>query len=500
MLADRQQRTADRLPALGREDERQLGLSLIREIVSAHISQQLSQGQALRDPQWAQRLIAALEASIWGAGELQELLDDPLVENIDANGADEVWVTYADARGTITGRPVAASDDELIDVVRTLASYSGLNARPFTATSPQLDLRLPDGSRLSAVMSASERPLISIRRNRFPQVFLATVPSHAFSRSHRGAPNGLADGPDNGPDDGREPVTQLSLGTVSDQLAAFLNAAVLSRANIMVAGATDAGKTTLLRSLINCVPPEERLITVESALELGLRRHRHLHPNVAELEEILPGADGTGGVSMTKLVRRSLRMNPSRVIVGEVLGPEVVPMLMAMSQGNDGSLSTIHARSASGVFDRIAVYASLPEGSQGAGLPFDVTHGLIATSVDFVVYVAKNPLAGDRRTVTEVVEVSGISGGRVSRATIFAASPIDGRAERAESVPIQRASALARAGYDDQAWAAQWGASFPAASRWSPSADPYSSSAHSAPSRDHARDATSSGRDDGRRR
>ena len=224
-----------------------------------------------------------------------------------------MWVTYADDRGKVRGQPIAATDEDLIGIVQNLAAYAGINARPFTRANPELDLRLPDGSRLSAVMSASERPIVSIRRNRYPQMFLPTL---------------------------------VELGTLDDQLACFLHAAVRARMNIVVAGATDAGKTTLLRALINCIPAGERLITVERALELGLRRHPELHRDVVELEEVLPDAEGNGGLTIRELVRRTRRHNPSRVIVGEVLGPEVVEMLSAMSQGNDGSLSTMHARSA----------------------------------------------------------------------------------------------------------------------------------------------------------
>jgi Flp pilus assembly CpaF family ATPase len=263
-------------------------------------------------------------------------------------------------------------------------------------------------------MSATERPILSIRRNRFPQMFLPTL---------------------------------VELGSITDQVAAFLQAAVLSRANIVVAGATDAGKTTLLRALINVIPPGERLILVERALELGLRRHPDLHPDVVEMEEVLPDPDGRGGLSIGGLVRRTRRHNPDRVIVGEVLGPEVVEMLSAMSQGNDGSLSTIHARSAHDVFQRLATY-----GAQQEGLPFEVTHALIAGALDFVVFLEKNHLLGGRRCVATILEVAGAPDGRVSATEIFARSPVDGRAVRVDDRPIIRGDSLRRAGYDDHSW------------------------------------------------
>ena len=419
-------------------DERQLALSFAQQVVSAHMRAQIADGHELPDAAHDARLVEAIDNAMYGAGELQALLDDPDVENIDINGADEVWVTYADARGKVRVRPIAASDEDLVDIVRNLGAYAGLNARPFTPTSPELDLRLGDGSRLSAVMVATERPAVSIRRNRFPQMFLDQVPAHARH---------------NGMDGGPRASTLLELGTVDGQLASFLRAAVLARCNIMVAGATDAGKTTLLRALINCIPPAERLITVERALELGLRRHPDLHADVVEMEEVLPSADGGGGLSIGALVRRTRRQNPSRVIVGEVLGPEVVEMLSAMSQGNDGSLSTIHARDAKDVFERLATYAA-----QYEGLSFEVSHALIGGAIDFVVFVRKNPRMDGRRTVMEVLEVTGSSDGRVTRSRIFTESPVDGRAERDPEVAIVRAKALAEAGYDDSlAYAGDFG-------------------------------------------
>src|ERR1700728_5440919 len=254
---------------------------------------------------------------------LQPLLEDQQIENIDINGCDRVFLSFADGR-EVMGEPVAESDEELIELIQVLAAYSGLSSRPFDTANPQLDLRLPDGSRLSAVMDVTLRPAVSIRRARMGKVFLADL---------------------------------VGNGTMSPEVGSFLAAAVAARKNIMIAGATNAGKTTLLRALANQIPGHERLITVERALELGLDQSPELHPNVIAFEERLPNSEGQGAISMAELVRRSLRMNPSRVIVGEVLGDEIVTMLNAMTQGNDGSLSTIHANSSLEVFNRIATYA-----------------------------------------------------------------------------------------------------------------------------------------------
>ena len=212
----------------------------------------------------------------------------------------------------------------------------------------------------------------------------------------------------------------------------------------MIAGATNAGKTTLLRALANEIPPVDRLITVERALELGLGEFEDLHPNVVAFEERLPNSEGQGAIQMSELVRRSLRMNPSRVIVGEVLGDEIVTMLNAMSQGNDGSLSTIHANSSLEVFNRICTYAI----QSAERLPSDATMMLIAGAIDFVIFVERrNEYAsggGLRRLVTSVREVNGVDG-RVLSSEIFAEGP-DGVAVPA--APIQCMDELLAVGYE----------------------------------------------------
>ena len=433
-LADRRQLQAAGRPVRTPADEQQQAQSIIRRVVSQHLQDLLARREELpADPAFETRLRAAIFSAIYGAGELQELLDNELVENIDINGCEQTWVTYAGGVKELW-RPVAATDEDLISIVQNLGSYAGMNARPFSPAAPELDVRLQDGSRLSAVMSATETPSVSIRRNRYPQMFLRPDLAEAASKA------------------GGERLPDLvSLGTVDEQVADFLYAAVRARCNIVVGGATDAGKTTLLRALINCIDPLDRLITIEKALELGLGRHPELHSDVREMEEVLSDAEGRGGLDIATLVRRSRRMNPSRVIVGEVLGPEVVEMLSAMAQGNDGSLSTIHARDAAEVFNRIATYAV-----QNAMPSFEVAHALMAGAIDFVVFVEKNPKLGLRRTVTEIVEVSGVMNGRVGRSDIFVPSPQDGRAVRNPEVAIGRMPKLARAGYTDgiPIWAA----------------------------------------------
>ena len=416
-LAEQRRRdAASGLQPMSGEDERQFARALIAQALEEHARSEITFGRPPPNAQEEEELAAAIHAALFGVGRLQPLLEDHQIENIDINGCDRVFLGYADGREVMT-EPVAENDAELIELIQVLAAYSGLSSRPFDTANPQLDLRLPDGSRLSAVMDVTLRPAVSIRRARMGKVFLADL---------------------------------VGNGTMSPELGSFLAAAVGARKNIMIAGATNAGKTTLLRALANQIPPEERLITVERALELGLDHFPELHPNVIALEERLPNMEGHGAITMAELVRRSLRMNPSRVIVGEVLGDEIVTMLNAMSQGNDGSLSTIHSNSSLEVFNRIATYAI----QSAERLPVEATHMLIAGAIDFVVFIEKRndySRGGTlRRYVSSVREVTGIDN-RVLSSEVFSPGP-DGPAR--PHAPVSCMAELARHGYDPapRAW------------------------------------------------
>jgi pilus assembly protein CpaF len=388
LAQQRRDDAAAALTAMTAEDERQFARAVIGRVLEAFAREEINAGRAPLLPDEEGELAEAVHAALFGVGRLQPLLDDPEVENIDVNGCDRVFVSYADGREQLAA-PVAETDDELVELIQVLGSYSGLTSRAFDSANPQLDLRLPDGSRLSAVMGVCARPSLSIRRARLGRVFLDDL---------------------------------VRLGSLTHEVAAFLSAAVAARKNIMIAGATNAGKTTLLRALANEIPPRERIVTVERALELGLGQFEDLHPNVIAFEERLANSEGQGHISLAELVRRSLRMNPGRVIVGEVLGDEIVTMLNAMSQGNDGSLSTIHANSSIEVFNRISTYAI----QSAERLPVEATMMLIAGAIDFVVFAEKRNDYVDggrlRRFVSSIREVNGVDG-RVLSSEVFAAGP-----------------------------------------------------------------------------
>jgi pilus assembly protein CpaF len=410
LAQQRRRDAAGGLPPMSGEDERQFARALISQVLDEYARGEITAGRRPPNADEEEALAAGVHAALFGVGRLQPLLEDPEIENIDVNGCDRVFIGYADGR-EVMGEPVADTDDELVELIQILAAYSGLSSRPFDSANPQLDLRLPDGSRLSAVMDVTLRPALSIRRARLGKVFLSDLIGNA---------------------------------TFSAELGQFFKAAVAARKNIMIAGATNAGKTTLLRAIANEIPSHERLITVERALELGLDQFQELHPNVIAMEQRLPNSEGQGAISMAELVRRSLRMNPSRVIVGEVLGDEIVTMLNAMTQGNDGSLSTIHANSSMEVFNRIATYAI----QSAERLPIEATHMLIAGAIDFVVFIEKrNDYAQGgrlRRYVSSVREVTGVDN-RVLSSEVFAPGP-DGSAF--PHAPISCADELAVYGYD----------------------------------------------------
>jgi pilus assembly protein CpaF len=387
---------------MGLADQRVYGRQLINRRLEAHAKEQLDSGREPLGDDDEMAIAQAIQDALFGLGTLQRLLEDESIENIDVNGAADVWVTRSDGTKE-RGPAVADSDAELIDTLRMFAARVGLTERRFDTGSPSLNLQLPDGSRLFAVMAVTSKPSVAIRRHRFPKVFL---------------------------DDLR------GLGTIDRGLQEFLSAAVRARKNIIVCGGVDAGKTTLLRALINEIDPYERLITIEDNLELGLDRYPDLHPDVIALEARERNVEGEGEVSLAMLVRWGLRMNPDRVIVGEVRGDEVLPMLNAMSQGNDGSMCTIHANSSQSAFGKLAMYAiQAPE-----RLPLDATNLLVANSLDFVVHIGTGAVGATsmRRFVTSVREVTSAEGQLILTNEIFA----PGRDRRAVPGSPMRSSTL----------------------------------------------------------
>ncbi|MGO9873851.1 MAG: CpaF family protein [Acidimicrobiia bacterium] len=391
---------------LQRDDE----IAFARQLVNTELEQlarrAIAAGESGLDPDREDALAQAVFDHLYQFGRLQPLLDNERIQNIVANGCDQVFVEYAD--GTkIPGPPIAGSDAELIDTLREIGRRYGLSEREFNPSHPALNLQLPDGSRLFAVAWVCDRPALAIRRHRFMKVTLMDL---------------------------------VRLGAIDVTLQHFLAAAVRAHKTIIVAGATGAGKTTMLRGLAAEIPQHERIVTIETELELGLDRFPELHPDVVALEARDANMEGVGEVAAAELVRMSLRMNPDRVIVGEVRGEEIVPMLNAMSQGNDGSMCTVHADSSATVFNKLALYAmQAPE-----RLSFEATNQLAAAAIDLVVFIAKTRVG---RFVASIRHVVDADGRQVVTNELFAPGP-NGRAVPAVALPHALADDLIAEGYD----------------------------------------------------
>ncbi|MFI6093477.1 CpaF family protein [Streptomyces sp. NPDC051218] len=396
------------LPVQSGGERRVLAQKLLADEIASHNQGRLRVGRpALHDGE-REALERAVMEGLFGLGPLQELLEDERIENIQINGADQVFVRYAD--GSEEQRaPVAASDTELIDLVRQIAARSGLEERRFDRGSPSLNVCLPDGSRLFAVMALSHRVGLTIRRHRFKRVSM----------------DDLVD----------------RLGVCDRPLAAFLTALVLARKNIIIGGGTNVGKTTVARGLASVIAPHERLVTIEDTLELGLHEDPVGHRNVMALQAREANLEGEGAVDQAELVRWGLRMSPDRVIVGEIRGAEVVPMCNAMSQGNDGSLSTIHASTSRGVFTKLAAYAAQsPE-----RLSLEATNLLVASAVHFVVHLGWD--VQGRRAIDSIREVVDADGTQIVSNEIYRPGH-DRRAAPGAPLRLETLEDLVNAGLD----------------------------------------------------
>jgi Flp pilus assembly CpaF family ATPase len=355
---------ADRLKDGASPDD---ALPAIRDAVRGWAERQVRAGAPVPSPADREALAQAVYDHRYGLGPLAGYLRDPRVENVDVNGCDQVWVTYATGERVI-GPPMAASDDDMIAMIRNWAARGGQTARDFSAASPLVNVALAGGARLTATMSVTPRPCVSLRRHGQLDVTLARL---------------------------------VQLGTLEPPLAAFLAAAVKSRCNVIVTGGVNAGKTTLLRGLASEIPPGERVATLESEYELFLHRMTQ-HPDVIAFEAREPNSEGVGGINLHDLIAHALRHNPQRILVGEVRRGEIMPMLEAMNSGQEGSMCTMHANSAEEVFDRILILCL----RGGLSLAERAIHILVGMAVDLVVHVRKRH-DGRRtlRVVSDVIEV-----------------------------------------------------------------------------------------------
>ncbi|MBN9121139.1 MAG: CpaF family protein [Planctomycetes bacterium] len=319
-----------------------------------------------------ERLVQEVMDEAFGLGPLEPLMKDPAVTDILINGPRTV---YVERHGRLVPAPVQFDDDRhLRQVVQRIVGRVG---RRVDESSPLVDARLPDGSRVNAVLApvALDGTVVSIRR-------------------FGGRPLRLDD--------------LVAAGALVPEMAAFLTACVRSRVNVVISGGTGSGKTTLLNALSAFIPDGERIVTIEDAAELRLQR-RH----VVRMETRPGNVEGVGVVTTRDLVRNALRMRPDRIIVGECRGPEALDMLQAMNSGHDGSMTTLHANDTRDAIGRIEIMV----GGAGLELPIWAIRRQVASAVQVIVQTAR--LSGGVRKVTRVSEVTGFDGVEVGVVDLF---------------------------------------------------------------------------------
>jgi pilus assembly protein CpaF len=318
------------------------------------------------------RVIEEVLDEVFGLGPLEPLLEDPTISDILVSTPKLVYIERA---GKLLRIPIEFKDDaHLQRIIEKIVSRVG---RRIDESSPLVDARLPDGSRVNAVIPpvAVDGPLLSIRRF------------------------------------GRDPLKAEDLVrilTLTDGMYQFLEACVKSRLNIIITGGTGAGKTTLLNVLSACIPEEERIVTIEDAAELQLRQ-----THIARMEARPANIEGQGAIRIRQLVINALRMRPDRIIVGEVRGEEALDMLQAMNTGHDGSLTTLHCNSPRDAIGRLEVMVGMANANMG----IRAIRQQISSAVDLFVQVAR--MADGTRKITHITECVGMEGEQVTSQDIF---------------------------------------------------------------------------------
>ena len=344
----------------------------LKSIVRDELTEIIAAEQVLLTGEERRNLIRDIEDDALGLGPLQRLLDDSTVSEIMVNGPDRIYVE----RG---GRLIDSgmrftSETQLRRVIERIVSKVG---RRIDESSPMVDARLQDGSRVNAVVPP-----------------LAVHGSSLTIRKFSETPLRVSD--------------LVRMGTMTEPLAEFLNACVQARLNILVSGGTGTGKTTLLNVLSSFIPTTERIVTIEDAVELKL-----MQDHVVTLESRPANIEGKGEITIRDLVRNSLRMRPDRIVVGEVRGGESLDMLQAMNTGHDGSLSTVHSNSPRDMVSRLETLVLMA----GMDLPLRAVREQIASAVDLVVQLSR--MRDGTRRISYVTEVLGMEGDTVVLQDVF---------------------------------------------------------------------------------
>ncbi|MFB9732192.1 CpaF family protein [Ornithinimicrobium kibberense] len=335
----------------------------LQALVRSELTKLIQASTVALKPDERRLLIREISDDVLGLGPLQRLLDDDSVTEVMVNGPDNVFV---ETGGRLHRTAVTfTSDEHLRRVIERIVSRVG---RRIDESSPLVDARLEDGSRVNAIIPplAFTGPTLTIRKF------------------------------------GKTPLTVKDLvekGSMSPSMVGLLRACVEARLNVLVSGGTGTGKTTMLNVLSSFIPGDERIVTVEDAVELQLQQD-----HVVRLESRPPNIEGKGAVTIRDLVRNSLRMRPDRIIVGEVRGGESLDMLQAMNTGHDGSLSTLHANTPRDAIARLETMVLMA----GMDLPLRAIREQISSAVDLIVHVSR--LRDGSRRVTHVTEVQGMEG------------------------------------------------------------------------------------------
>jgi pilus assembly protein CpaF len=319
-----------------------------------------------------ERLVNEVRHELFGLGPLEPLLADPTISDILVNTHRNI---YIERRGKLEATNVAFKDDEhLMRVIERIVSSVG---RRIDESSPMVDARLQDGSRVNAIIPplSIDGPVLSIRRF------------------------------------GAEPLRMSSLienRAMTREIADMLEMCVKARLNILISGGTGAGKTTLLNALSSYIPEDERIVTIEDSAELQLQQ-----PHVVRLETRPPNIEGRGEVTQRDLVRNALRMRPDRIVIGEVRGGESIDMLQAMNTGHDGSLTTVHANTPRDALARLETMIQMT----GMRLSDRAMRQQIASAINMVVQVAR--LSDGSRRITSISEITGMEGETITMQEIF---------------------------------------------------------------------------------
>jgi pilus assembly protein CpaF len=341
------------------------GVAARRVGVLQAVSRLLADEGVVVSPEERASLVREIADAVVGLGPLEPLLRDPAVTEIMVNAPSDVYVERA---GAIEKVDVALGDAAaVLHLIDRVVGPLGLRV---DASRPWVDARLPDGSRVHAIIPplAVAAPALTIRK---------------FAREPIGIDRLVA------------------LGSMTAAMAEFLRACVRSRTNILVSGGAGAGKTTMLNALAGFIPADERVITIEDAAELRLQQ-----PHVVALESRPANVEGVGAVGIRELVRNALRMRPDRIVVGEVRGGETLDMLQAMNTGHEGSMSTAHANSPADLITRLEAMVLMGD----VALPLAAVRAQISAGIDLIIHVERD---GGHRRVTEIAEVRAARGGTI---------------------------------------------------------------------------------------